>query len=143
MIDASPPPGANLGRTMAEVSAPDLARELNIRHSRLTELLHDITPQEERPGRGKRWGWTREEADTLKEILAPEIKESWKLPALRKLSDDEIAVLAEDLIDGGPCELPKGADPNYALEQLRVWRPGLEGVHIAEETPGDGVTLHA
>ena len=128
---------------MAEVSAPDLARELNIRQSRLNELLHDITPANERPGRGKRWGWTREEADTLKEILASEIKDSWKLPTQRKLSDIEISELAQDLLAGGPTGLPDGTDPTDALERLRVWAPGLDGVHVADESPGDGVILHA
>lgn len=68
---------------------------------------------------------------------------SRRIMALRKLSDDEIAELAEELLDGGPCSLPEGADPDYAIENLKTWRPGLKGVHVAEETPGDGVILHA
>jgi hypothetical protein len=61
----------------------------------------------------------------------------------RILTDEELDTLAKELLDGGPCGLPEGADADDTIDRLQGWAAGLQEVHIAEDTPGDGIILHA
>lgn len=59
----------------------------------------------------------------------------------RIIDDTEIAELAKGLLDGGPVELPADVNQDNAIDRLIGWAPGLQDVHIAEDTPEDGVIL--
>lgn len=61
----------------------------------------------------------------------------------RILDDAEIKVLADELLAGGPVQLPEGANADDTLDRLIGWAPGLQETHIAEETEGDGIIIHA
>lgn len=61
----------------------------------------------------------------------------------RILTDAEIDDLAKEFEDGGPVQLPEGADVDETLSSLRARHSGLQEVHVAEETEGDGVILMA
>lgn len=124
------------------VGTTELARELSIRQGRLNELLLNKFPKDQRPGRGKRWSWTREEADALKSEFAPLIHPDWIIHYDRLLSDEELTALVPQFADRGPVQLPEGVDAHDTLKRLRKL-PGLREVHIAEETELDGVILHA
>lgn len=59
------------------------------------------------------------------------------------LTDPEIQDLATQLLKGGPVQLPQGANVDDTVDRLIGWAPGLQEVHIAEETELDGIILHA
>jgi hypothetical protein len=125
------------------VTATELARELKISQSRLTELLHQVYEPAQRPGRGKRWGWTPEEAEELKNRLLTMIPAHWIIEPPRILTDAEIDDLAKEFQDGGPVRCPEGVDVDQVLDQLRTRHSGLQEVHVAEETKADGIILMA
>lgn len=125
------------------VTATELARELKITQSRLTELLHRVYEPSHRPGRGKRWGWTPEEAEELKSRLRTMIPAEWIIEPPRVLTDDEIDALAREFEDGGPVRCPEGVDVDATLDALRTRHSTLQEVHVAEETKADGIILMA
>jgi hypothetical protein len=59
----------------------------------------------------------------------------------RILKDTEIADLAKGLLDGGPVELPRDVNHDDTIDRLIGWAPGLQEVHIAEDTVEDGIIL--
>lgn len=56
------------------------------------------------------------------------------------LNGIELHELAEEFKGGGPVRLPDNADETDTLTRLATF-PGLEGVHVAEHTEGDGTIL--
>lgn len=52
------------------ISLPKLAEEMGISSAYLRDFMVDITPEFQRPGKGHRWIFTRETADTIKQLFA-------------------------------------------------------------------------
>lgn len=56
------------------------------------------------------------------------------------LSDGDLSRLAAQFADGGPVQCPEGVDVQDTIARLNQ-EEGLETVHVAEETEGDGIIL--